>query len=161
MSANISHVKTSFRFVIDTTTLISYFYEVFGKRSQISANGLSFVEKVFQGKDNYLMIIPSTVFVEIFDKWFRGRDYESDELRAKIIAQIYKPVKDNPNIQIREIDQEVLEKLLSLHDSTINLENRDKIILASAVTLNAALITSDRKIKRYYQKHRPIPQLIT
>jgi predicted nucleic acid-binding protein len=161
MNEGINHVITSFRFVIDTTTLISYFHEIFGKGSQISVKGLSLVEKVFKGEDNYLMVIPSTVFVEIFDKWFRNYDSRSEELRAEIIAKIYKPIKNNPNIQIRELDQEVLENFLHIHDPLINLENRDRIILASAITLNSALITSDGKIKRYYQKYRPIPQLIT
>jgi len=59
------------------------------------------------------------------------------------------------------MDIEVIENFLRLDDSLINLENRDKIILASAITLNVALITSDRKIKKYFAKHRIIPQIIT
>ena len=161
MNVDIRLVTTPFRFVIDTTTLISYFYQVFGQPSQISKKGLLYLEKVFQGQANYLMVIPSTVFVEIFDKWFRGNDNSSEEFRAKFLAEVYKPIKANPNIEIREIDIEVLHNFLDLHDSVINLENRDKIILASAITLNAPLITSDKKIKKYYSKYHPIPQLIT
>ncbi len=104
---------------------------------------------------------PSVIFVEIFDKWFRERNSSSEEFRAKFIAEVYKPIKANPNIEIREIDLEVLQNFLKLDDSTINLENRDRIILASAVTLNAPLITSDRKVQRYFTKYRIIPQIIT
>jgi len=160
MTVSISHVITKSRFVIDTTTLISYFQKVFQQPSQISDKGLSYVDKVFNYHENYSMIIPSTVFVEIFDKWFRDRDKNSEELRAKIIAEVYKPIKTNPNIEIRSLDREVLSNFLRLDDPLINLENRDRIILASAMTVEAPLITSDRKIKKYYQKHRPIPQLI-
>lgn len=161
MSASIRLVNTTFRFVIDTTTLISYFSRVFGQPSKISPQGLVYVDKVFRGHLNYAMIIPSIVFVEIFDKWFRERSNSSEEFRAKFLAEVYKPIKANPNIEIREMDIEVIENFLRLDDSLINLENRDKIILASAITLNVALITSDRKIKKYFAKHRIIPQIIT
>lgn len=158
---DIKLVNTTFRFVIDTTALISYFCRVFEQPSQISKKGLLYLDKVFKGQDNYLMVIPSIVFVEIFDKWFRERNSSSEEFRAKFIAEVYKPIKANPNIEIREIDLEVLQNFLDLDDSIINLENRDRIILASAVTLNAPLITSDRKVQKYFTKYRIIPQIIT
>lgn len=161
MSVSISLVKTSFRFVIDTTTLISYFSKVFGQSSKISQSGLTYLDRVFQGHPNYTMIIPSTVFIEIFDKWFRETNNYGEEFRAKFISEVYNPIKSNPNIEIREIDIEVLKNFLDLDDPIVNLENRDKIILASAITLNAALITSDRRIKKYFTKYRVIPQLIT
>ncbi|NET56162.1 MAG: hypothetical protein F6K47_08295 [Symploca sp. SIO2E6] len=41
-------------------------------------------------------------------------------------------------------------------DPYINLENRDKIVLASAVVLESPLITSDGKIKEYVEKYKNI-----
>jgi len=149
------------RFVIDTMALISYFAEVFNVQSKISKKGLSYINTVFQSDSNYLMTIPSIVFVEIFDKWFGGVTPRDEEFRAKFISEIFNPIKLCPNIEIREIDIEVLEKFLHLNDPYINLENRDKIVLASAEVLQAQLITSDTKIKEYVGKYKNIPKIIS
>ncbi|HBB31001.1 MAG TPA: hypothetical protein DDZ80_10345 [Cyanobacteria bacterium UBA8803] len=106
------------------------------------------------------MTIPSTVFVEIFDKWFRGKNSEDEEFRAKFISEIFNPIKFLPNIEIRELDIEILENFLRLDDPDINLENRDKIVLATAVVLESPLITSDSKIKKYVERYKNIPDLI-
>lgn len=141
--------------------LISYFSQLFNVPSQISPKGLSYIGKVFQSDSDYLMTIPSVVFVEIFDKWFRGVTPTDEEFRAKFISEIFKPIKSCPNIEIRELDMEVLEQFLHLDDPYINLENRDKIVLASAVVLESPLITSDGKIKEYVEKHKNIPAIIS
>jgi hypothetical protein len=159
MNTNFRTIKIRQRFVIDTTTLISYFSSVFqGARIQISQAALELVANTFKAESNYLMIIPSIVFVEIFDKWFRGTD---QEFRSRFRVEVYEPIRNNPNIEVREIDVEILETLLRLDDSQINLENRDKLILAAAQILDAPLITSDRKIQRYFTKYRNIPSIIT
>ncbi len=76
--------------------------------------------------------------MEIFDKWFRNNNGE--EFQAKFRTEVFEPVRQAPNIEIREVDAEVLEMFLSLQDSDINLENRDRLILASAAVLKAPLI---------------------
>jgi len=161
VNINTDLILAKTRFVIDTTALISYFAELFDRQSQISPKGLSYIEKVFQSDSDYLMTIPSIVFVEIFDKWFRGVTPRHEEFRAKFISEIFNPIKLCPNIEIREIDIEVLEKFLHLNDPYIKLENRDKIVLASAEVLQAQLITSDRKIKKYVDKYQNIPKIIS
>jgi hypothetical protein len=161
VSLNINSFPQKYRFVIDTTALISFFSVLFDVPSRISPTGLSFINKSFQVESNYLMTIPSIVFVEIFDKWFRGNSISNQEFRAKFISEVFNPIKISPNIEIRGLDIEVLEEFLYLNDPIINLENRDKIVLASAIVLESPLITSDRKIKTYVNKHRSIPNIIS
>ncbi|NES20345.1 MAG: hypothetical protein F6K41_15780 [Symploca sp. SIO3E6] len=156
MSIGTESVPQKYRFVIDTMALISYFSLLFNEPSKISSRGLLYIDKVFQSDSNYLMTIPSIVFVEIFDKWFRGFTPTDEEFRAKFISEVFKPIKSCPNIEIRELDIEVLEQFLHLDDPYINLENRDKIVLASAVVLESPLITSDGKIKEYVEKYKNI-----
>ncbi|OKH55546.1 hypothetical protein NIES2101_03960 [Calothrix sp. HK-06] len=151
------------RFVIDTNALIYYFYHIFNVSPQISSKGRSIINKALQDNSDYLIIIPSVVFVEIFDKWFRDNSNSNiggEEFRARFISEVFIPIKNSPNIEIRELDKEVLETFLSLNDTYIKLENRDRIILASAVVLNSYLITSDRKIKEYVEKYQIIPGII-
>ena len=152
MSTNIPG-KT--RIVIDTTALISYFGSVFAIDSKISSRGIDLIREAFQEDGNTLLVIPSIVFVEIFDKWVRD-----EEFQAKIRSEIFEPVKQSPNIEIRPIDKEVLENFITLVDDDINLENHDRLILASAVVLNAPLITSDRKIRKFVNRHHVIPRVI-
>lgn len=161
MIIGIDSVPIKRRFVIDTTALISYFAHIFNVPSQISSKGLSYITRVFQSDGDYLMTIPSTVFVEIFDKWFRGKNTTNEEFRAKFISEVFNVIKFSPNIEIRELDIEILENFLRLDDPDINLENRDKIVLASAVTLKSPLITSDAKIKKYVERYKNIPDLIS
>jgi hypothetical protein len=161
VSSNINLFSRKYRFVIDTTALISFFSILFNVQSQISHEGLSLIKKSFQAESNYLMTIPSIVFVEIFDKWFRGKSMVNQEFRARFMSEVFNPIKISPNIEIRELDIEVLEKFLYLNDPIINLENRDKIVLASAVVLESPLITSDRKIRTYVNKHKSIPNIIS
>lgn len=160
MILDIDSVPSKKRFVIDTNALISYFSDIFNVPTHISSRGLLYISKAFQNDSEYLMTIPSIVFVEIFDKWFRGENAVGEEFRAKFISEIFNPIKFSPNVEIREIDLEVLENFLKLNDPDISLENRDRIVLASAVTLEAPLITSDSQIKKYVERYRNIPDLI-
>ena len=146
------------RLVIDTTSLISYFNNVFEQGSQISDEALKMVDSAFASSHEIILIIPGVVFVEIFDKWFRGKGKE--EFQAKFLSEVLSPIIKSSNIEIREIDKEILEKFISLQDIKLNLENRDRLILAVASVLNAPLITSDRKIIKFVKKHKPIPKTI-
>lgn len=149
------------RVVVDTTALISYFPELFDRSPQVSERGLSLIADALSYEDKILLIIPSVVFVEIFDKWFRGAKAKDEEFRARFRSEVFRPLHDAPNVEIRELDLEILEKFLSLHDPTINLENHDRIVLASAAVLECPLITSDKDIKSFNAKHRVIPRIIS
>jgi len=149
------------RLVADTTALISYFSSVFNQGSKISKRAISLIDSAFRYEDEVILSIPGVVFVEIFDKWFRGDKSQDEEFRAKFKFEVFEQVRRAPNIEIREIDAEVLEKFLSLQDPDINLENSDRLILASAAVLESPLITSDSDLIRYVKKHRVIPSIIS
>ncbi len=151
----ITHKK---RFIIDTTAIISYFDSVFEQGSQVTKEALRFINNAFETEYETILVIPGVVFVEIFDKWFR--DANGEEFQAKFRAEVLEPILRAPNIEIREIDNEILEAFLTLQDQDINLENRDRLILASAVVLNTPLITSDRKLIRFVKKNKIIPYII-
>ena len=108
-----------------------------------------------------ILSIPGVVFVEIFNKWFCGDKNQDEEFRARFKAEVFEQVRRAPNVEIREIDAEVLEMFLSLHDPDINLENSDRLILASAAVLESTLITTDNNIIAYVRKHRVIPSIIS
>jgi predicted nucleic acid-binding protein len=146
------------RFVIDTTAIISYFDSVFERGSQITKQALQFIDNAFEIEYETILVIPGVVFVEIFDKWFH--DVQGEEFQSKFRSEVLEPILRAPNIEIREIDNETLEAFLTLQDQNINLENRDRLILASAVVLNTPLITSDSKLIRFVRKNRVIPYTI-
>ena len=162
MSVNIEDVLIKRRFVVDTVALISYFSYIFNVPSKISQKGLSYIDIALKDYNSkYLITIPSVVFIEIFDKWFCGNTTANKEFRAKLIAEVFNPIKLAPNIEIRELDIEVFKSFLDLKDNNIKIENRDKIVLATAVILDSSLITSDTKIKEYCHKYRVIPEIIS
>lgn len=141
--------------VIDTTALISYFDWVFEKPSQISDSAIKLIARAFQSESDVVLSIPSIVLVEIFDKWVHD-----DEFRAKFVSEVLGQILQYPNIEIKTIDKEVLQNFIKLDDEVVNLENHDKLILASAMMLGWALITSDEKISKYVRKHHVIPEVI-
>ena len=152
MNTNIA--KT--RVVLDTVALISYFSDIFKQESQISHTGISIIDKAFTYENEVLLSIPSIVFVEIFDRWVTD-----EESGARIKAEVLERILIAPNIEIKRIDSEVLENYLLLNDPNINIENHDKIILASAIMLGWSLITSDSTLIQYVEKHRVIPKVIS
>lgn len=141
--------------VLDTNALISYFDSVFKVKPQISDEALKMIRHAFQTDSDVLLSIPSIVFVEIFDKWICD-----DEFRAMFVAEVLEQILQAPNIEIKPIDQEVLEQFVCLNDSTINLENHDRLVLASAMMLQWPLITSDGTILQYVERHKVVPQII-
>ena len=157
----LTHTSRNRRFVLDTTALISYFSPVFKRGSKITERAITLIDTAFQYEYPILLSIPGVVFVEIFDKWFRGTDAPSQEFRAEFRAEVLQRVRSAPNIEIREVDAEILEMFLTLEDPDINLENRDRIVLASAAVLDSPLITSDEKVIQYVRRHQVIPAIIS
>jgi predicted nucleic acid-binding protein len=143
-------------FVVDTSALISCFPLIFKRKAQISNTAIRIIERALQNDLSIRLSIPSIVFVEIYEKWFTD-----EEISAKIRGEIYGYIIDRDNIEIKSIEKEVLEKFITLHDGKVKIDNHDKIILASAMTLNCPLITSDTKLIKYVRNHRVIPGVIT
>ena len=115
----------------------------------------------FEQEDKVIMIVPSVVFIEIFDKWFLGSTYADEEFRAKLLAEVIYPIQSATNIEMREIDDEVVEEFLSLYDKDTKLEQHDRLILASAIVLDACLITSDRELISFQKKYSQPPSIVT
>lgn len=144
------------RYVVDTTTLMSYFSTTFGIKSAISPEGLKILDDAFQNNTN-ILLIPSIVFIEIFSKQF-----VSPEIAARIRYDVFEKIKSRTNISIESIDQEVLECFIQIKDIEPghNFDNHDKIIFATAMKYQEPLITSDQRLKRYNRKQRMIPRII-
>ena len=145
------------RYVVDTTSLISYFKDIFKVESKISVDSVKIIHSGFM-EENIILIIPNIVFVEIFKKW-----YKNTELAEKIRYEVYQKVISRPNIQIRPLDFEVLENFIKIVDieSDQNFDNHDKQILACAMMLDCNLITSDRRLIRYNNRKKVIPAIFS
>lgn len=142
-------------YVIDTTSLISYFSGIFAVRSQISRNALRIIESAFKRDSLIKLSIPSIVFVEIFDKWFKD-----EEMSAAIKSEIISLIDERSNIEIKSIEKEVLANFIEINDPRIKIDNHDKIILASSMMLQWPLITSDSNIIKYNTKYKVIPHIV-
>ena len=143
-------------FVLDTDSLISYFSDIFGVPCSVSSNAVSIIRRALRDDPFVRLSIPSVIFVEIFEKWFK-----SEEFCRKFMVEVFHPITSAPTIEIKCIDQEVLENFITIDDRVVNLENHDKIILACAMMLNCPLITCDPKIIEYVEKHKVIPLIIS
>ena len=105
---------------------------------------------------NVQLSIPTVVFVEVFDKWLI-----EEEFAEKFYYEVMTPILDSPNIEIKPIEREVLENMLSIGAELADHEVHDKLILASAMMLQRPLITSDTKIIEFVKKYHVIPSVIT
>lgn len=141
-------------FVIDTVTVISYFKSFFKRPNKISLSSINIIREAFNYESQYRITIPSIVFVEIFEKWLID-----EEMLTKFRREVFTPIIEAENFEIRSLDIEVLENFAKINDDKIKLENHDKIVLATAMTLNRPLITSDRKIRKFVKKYKVIPSI--
>ena len=117
-------------FVIDTNSLIAYFHDVFKQDHYLSNRMVKVFEAALSPNEGRIKVsIPSIVFVEIFEKWFRDQEFE-----RRFYFEVFYPIKESPNIEIKPIDKEVLHELLSIKGILINHDLHDKIILASAIS---------------------------
>jgi len=142
-------------YVVDTTSLISYFNNIFGGPAKISRDALKIIETAFKRDSDIKLSIPSIVFVEIFDKWFGN-----EEIAAAVRSEIMSIIAERANIEIKPVEKEVLENFIKINDGFIKFDNHDKIILASSMMLQWPLITSDSRIIRYNNKYKVIPNII-
>lgn len=145
------------RYTVDTTTVISYFIDVFdGAEPQISKKSLDIIDNAFNDT-SIILYFPSIIFVEIFSKWFRD-----EELAYRIKSDVYIPIVSQENFAIEPLDKEVLENFIKITDIEPgwNFDNHDKQILATAMKFQTPLITSDERIARYNRKKNVIPSIL-
>ncbi len=144
-------------YVTDTNSLVSYFHDVFGRDSGLSAKARRIIMHALDSSPSGVgLSIPAVVFLEIFEKWFTD-----EEFARKFHYEIFEPIALSPNIEIKPIDQEVLENLLKIRGDLSHHDIHDKIILASAMMLQCPLITTDEAIIKYVTSHRVIPSIIS
>lgn len=142
-------------YVIDTTSLISYFNEIFAVNCAISEASIDIIRKGFNGENK--LIIPSIIFVEIFCKWFI-----TPEMTERIRKEVFLNIKDREKIHICPIEFEVLQNVAIITGikSKIKFDNHDKQVLATAMMYDSPLITSDTKITKFVKKYKIIPEVL-
>lgn len=82
-------------------------------------------------------------------------------MAAKFHYEVFNQLSQSVNVEIKPLDQEVLENLLRIGGVLADHEIHDKIILASAMMLNCSIITTDAKIREYVDATHIIPSVIT
>ncbi|MEX2633668.1 MAG: PIN domain-containing protein [Balneolales bacterium] len=138
------------RFVIDTTSLISSFSLIFDRDNILSKKAYDIIyDSIYNIDSIYRLAIPSMVFIEIYRIWFLD-----DEFVKKFKFEIFDPIKNSPHVEIKEIDIEVMMEVLKIDDSLKNHEVNDKIIVASAISLNCPIITTDTSIIKFSENSR-------
>lgn len=144
-------------YVIDTNGIIGYFDEVFKAASNLSNYARTLIECALSAfPQDVKLSVPTVVFVEIFEKWLDG-----EEMAAKFHYEVFNLLARSPNIEIKPLEQEVLENVLQIGGTLAEHEIHDKIILASAIMLNCPMITTDTKIREYVEVSRVIPSVIS
>lgn len=142
-------------FVIDTVAFINYFNEFFEERRILSSRVSKIIDRCLSSDfPNFKLIIPSIVLIEIFEKQLKS-DEKSEEFKYTIL----KPLLDNPDVEIKEIENEVIETFTKVDDRELRIENHDKIILSSAIQMNAPIITKDNKIITFLDRTRIIEHM--
>jgi len=142
-------------FVTDTVSLVSYFSKEFKDTQKLSKKARTIIDNALSIYPLRVKLsIPSVVFVEIYDKWFRN-----EETAKRLRYEVFDVITKSPNIEIKPIEEEVLENVLKIGDELDRHDMHDKIILASAIMLNCPIITVDTKIIGYLKKHPIIPYI--
>ena len=149
-------------YVADTNSIISFFSNVFkdapNYRSspQLSQKANRIIEQAVSSNISEIRLtIPSIVFVEIYEKWLR-----TEEFSRKFYYNVFIPLRESNNIEIRSNDRETLESLIKIDGLLKHHDLHDKLILAAAMVLQATLITTENKIISYVQQQRVIPQIL-
>lgn len=149
------------RYVIDTCALISFYDSVFTEHYRYSGSlRLSpkaeriIYSAIYSQETHIRMSIPSVVFIEIHEKWL-----DNEEFCKKFFYEVFSPIISSEYVEIRPMDKEVLENLLILKGELANHEIHDRLVLASAMTLNAPLITSDKYLTEYINLNHTVPDV--
>jgi predicted nucleic acid-binding protein len=117
-------------YVTDTHSLVWYFTE----DSQLSKKAL----RVFEGTiKKGIIIIPAVVLAEVMFIAKKGKIILTFE-------ETPKRIETYENFDIAPLDVEILRVADKIE---VDLEMHDKLIVATALYYNAALVTKDRRIK--------------
>ncbi|MFA7418526.1 MAG: hypothetical protein WCZ90_02480 [Melioribacteraceae bacterium] len=143
------------RYVIDTNSIIFYFEKVFKQPCALSKRAQNIISEGFNYNSNILLVIPSIVFVEIQNKWFK-----TEEFAKTFYYEVYMRISESENIEVKPIEQEVLSNLKHIRGILSNHDIHDKLILASAIMLNCPLISTDGKIEEFVKTTKIIPSII-
>jgi len=149
-------------YVIDTNSIISFYHDVFKNvpdyqgSLELSSKAKRIISQAIISRTTRIRLsIPSVVFVEIYEKWLK-----TEEFARKFYYEIFSPLKQSPNVEVRPIDREVMENLIHIGGNLQNHDLHDKIILASAITLESQLITTDADIINYVHERNLIPGIL-
>jgi hypothetical protein len=143
-------------FVTDTNSIISYFNDVFEEVPILSNKATHVIAQAFNDSSDIRLSIPSVVFIEIFEGWF-----QTEEFARRFHYEVALTIDQAPNVEIRPLDREVLEKLLEIGGSLENHDIHDKLILASAIALQCPLISTDTSIIKYVAETGAIPHVLS
>lgn len=127
-----------------------FFSEVFCIENLLSKKVVSLFNEALYGYESQVrIIVPSIVFVEIFEKWSK-----SYEFLRKFYYEVFTPIYNSPNFEIRSIDFDTLIELQNIRGSFSRHDLHDKLILASALSLRSTLITSDSAIYDFVNQNK-------
>lgn len=149
------------RFVSDTSSIIHYFsrltnvFEKFEITKELSTRAEAIIaDALLQFPSEVRLSIPSIVFVEIYEKWL-----VDEEVNREFYYEVYQRIIRSPNIEIKPVDQEVVENVVILDDNLKDHDLHDKIIFASAMTLECRLISRDSELIKYNNKYNAVPEI--
>ena len=143
-------------YVIDTNALIYFYCDLFEQECRLSSKAIAIMRQGLSRNESLVRLsIPSVVFVEIYAKWLRD-----EEFAAKFYYEVFKPLTESPNVEVKPIEREVLENLISIGGILEKHEMHDKIILASAIMLKCRLISTDPVIEQYVADTGVIPAVL-
>jgi hypothetical protein len=78
-------------YVIDTNSLVAYFHSVFETEQRLSKRAIKILQSALSPRETTTKIsIPSVVFVEIFEKWFRD-----EEFARKFYYEVFVPINES------------------------------------------------------------------
>jgi len=149
-------------YVIDTDSLIAFYHDVFkdapdyeGSPELSSKTKRVISQAIISRTTDIRLSIPSVVFIEIYEKWLR-----TEEFSRKFYYEVFSPLKQSPNVEVRPIDREVLENLIHIGGNLKKHDLHDKLVLSSAISLEAPLITTDGPVIEYVDQWKIIPGTI-
>lgn len=143
-------------YVCDTCAVIHFFGRFFRTECKLSNRALGIIEEALRPIQGGIRLsVPSTVFLEIYDKWL-----PDEEAVRQCYYEVYLRLRESPNVEIKPIEREVLENVLRMDGLMADHDMHDKIILASAMMLECPLITSDTVIRKYNARARVVPEIL-
>jgi len=82
---------------------------MFGQEDKISTYARHLITRALSKDSSILISIPSVVFLELYDKWINN-----EEFARKFYYNIFIPIINAENIEIRSIDREIITHMLEL-----------------------------------------------